>query len=34
MLNYRKIEAWDLLIDEILEYTQRFGIDGIHLDNG
>jgi len=34
MLNYRKIEAWDLLIDEVLEYSQKFGIDGIHLDNG
>lgn len=33
MLNYRKIDAWNLLIDEILEYTQKYGIDGIHLDN-
>ena len=34
MLNYRKIEAWNLLIDEIITYTQEYGIDGIHLDNG
>ena len=34
MLNYRKIEAWDLLIDEVLDFTQRFEVDGIHLDNG
>lgn len=34
MLNYRKIEAWELLIDEVVQYTQKYGIDGIHLDNG
>ena len=34
MLNYRKIDAWNLLIDEVLEYTTKYGIDGIHLDNG
>lgn len=34
MLNYRKIEAWDLLIDEIMDYTEKYNIDGIHLDNG
>ena len=34
MLNYRKIDAWNLLIDEVVEYTSKFGIDGIHLDNG
>ena len=34
MLNYRKLEAWELLIDEIVSYTSKFGIDGIHLDNG
>jgi hypothetical protein len=34
MLNYRKIQSWDLLIDEILNYTTKIGIDGIHLDNG
>ena len=34
MLNYRKLEAWELLIDEVVQYTQKFGIDGIHLDNG
>lgn len=34
MLNYRKIEAWDTLIDEVIEFTNKFGVDGIHLDNG
>jgi len=34
MLNYRKIEAWDMLIDEIITYSDRLGVDGIHLDNG
>jgi len=34
MLNYRKIESWDLLIDEILEYADKTDVDGIHLDNG
>lgn len=33
MLNYRKIDAWNLLIDEVLEYSTKFGTDGIHLDN-
>jgi hypothetical protein len=34
MLNYRKKEAWDMLIDEIISYTKKFDFDGIHLDNG
>jgi hypothetical protein len=34
MLNYRKIEAWEMLIDEVLSFTTRHGVDGIHLDNG
>ena len=34
MLNYRKLEAWDLLVDEVLGFATRSGIDGIHLDNG
>ena len=34
MLNYRKQEAWDLLIDEIITYSEKYGIDGIHMDNG
>lgn len=34
MLNYRKLESWELLIDEVLNYTEKFGIDGIHMDNG
>ena len=34
MLNYRKIEAWEMLIDEVMTYSKRFQVDGIHLDNG
>jgi hypothetical protein len=34
MLNYRKIEAWELLISEIENFVTTSGIDGIHLDNG
>lgn len=34
MLNYRKLEAWELLIDEVITYTSKFCIDGVHLDNG
>jgi hypothetical protein len=34
MLNYRKIEAWEMLIDEVMTFSKRFQVDGIHLDNG
>lgn len=34
MLNYRKVEAWDLLVDEVLEFAANTGVSGIHLDNG
>jgi len=34
MLNYRKIETWDLHIEEVLSYAQKMNIDGIHLDDG
>jgi starch synthase len=33
MLNYRKAEVWDLLIDDILSFTRKYGVDGIHIDN-
>ena len=33
VLNYRKVEAWDLLIQEILELVDKYKIDGVHLDN-
>jgi hypothetical protein len=29
MLNYRKKEAWDLLVEETLSFAQSTGIDGI-----
>jgi hypothetical protein len=34
MLNYRKIEAWELLIEEVLNFAESSNVDGIHLDNG
>lgn len=34
MLNYRKLDAWNLLIEEVLQFAQKHGVDGIHLDNG
>jgi len=34
MLNYRKIEAWEMLIEEVISYTSKHDVDGIHLDNG
>ena len=34
MLNYRKIEAWEMLIDEVMTYVNKMDVDGIHLDNG
>lgn len=32
-LNYRKKEAWDLLINEALAVVEQFGVDGLYLDN-
>lgn len=34
LLNYRKLEAWNLLIEEVVNFTEKHGINGIHLDNG
>ena len=33
VLNYRKIECWNLLINEIKDLIEKYGIDGVHLDN-
>ena len=33
VLNYRKIEAWEMLISEVKSLINKFGIDGLHLDN-
>ena len=33
LLNYRKVEAWDLLVDDILNLALKYEIDGVHLDN-
>lgn len=34
LLNYRKKEVWDLMIKEVLEFCEKYQINGIHLDNG
>ena len=33
VLNYRKIETWDILIEEIKTLIDKYNIDGVHLDN-
>lgn len=33
LLNYRKVESWDLLVDDILNLSLKYDIDGVHLDN-
>ena len=33
VLNYRKIEAWEMMITEINTLIDNFKIDGVHLDN-
>ena len=33
VLNYRKKDAWELLINEIKSLIEKYGIDGVHLDN-
>ncbi len=34
LLNYRKKEAWDLLLEDIVELVKENHVHGIHLDNG
>jgi starch synthase len=33
MLNYRNSEVWQLLVDDILDFTRKYQVDGIHIDN-
>ena len=33
VLNYRKVETWDLLVEEIRLLIEKYNIDGVHLDN-
>lgn len=33
VLNYRKVESWDLLVEDMLNFTKKYKIDGMHLDN-
>ncbi len=34
VLNYRKLENWELLISEVLDFSKKYNTDGVHLDNG
>ena len=33
LLNYRKSSVWNLLVDDVLSFVQKYDVDGIHLDN-
>ena len=33
ILNYRKVESWDLLVQDVLNFTKKYKVDGMHLDN-
>jgi len=33
MLNYRKLKAWNLLIDDTCKMAEKYKVHGIHLDN-
>lgn len=34
LLNYRKKYNWDLLLSEIIAVSEKYKINGVHLDNG
>ncbi len=33
LLNYRKLESWDLLVEDICAIAHKYNVDGVHLDN-
>jgi len=33
ILNYRKVESWDLLVEDITSLASKHDINGVHLDN-
>lgn len=33
MLNYRKVESWDLIVADVINLAGKHKIDGVHLDN-
>ncbi len=33
LLNYRKVESWEILVEDIYSIIQKYNIDGVHLDN-
>jgi hypothetical protein len=34
VLNYRKKRVWELFLEDIIDFRENYGINGIHLDNG
>ena len=33
LLNYRKVESWDMLVNDLLIIALKYEINGVHLDN-
>lgn len=33
MLNYRQVDVWQLLLDDIIKFANKYKVDGIHIDN-
>ncbi len=33
LLNYRQAEAWQLLVDDVIEVVEKYSINGVHMDN-
>lgn len=33
LLNYRKLESWDILVEDICAIARKYNVDGVHLDN-
>eukprot|EP00826_Nyctotherus_ovalis_P018630 TRINITY_DN1559_c0_g2_i1.p1 TRINITY_DN1559_c0_g2~~TRINITY_DN1559_c0_g2_i1.p1 ORF type:complete len:671 (+),score=215.16 TRINITY_DN1559_c0_g2_i1:215-2227(+) len=33
ILNYRKLSSWNLLVQDTAKVVQKYGVNGIHLDN-
>lgn len=33
LLNYRKLDVWNLFLEELYHLRDQYGVDGVHLDN-
>jgi hypothetical protein len=31
LLNYRKKKVWDLMLEEVISFTDTYGVSGLHL---